>query len=177
MKKLALFTILSVFPVIGCASDKTGHAENNADSFVVAAAHKTNYKPFSSSCASREDIKAFDLRALNSSLMVAALSCNQQAEYNQLLKKYNNLFSESGNNIKTYFRKQYGSGSEKELNRFITHLANNASQGSMAGDPEKYCDETRKVFATLISLRQDKFAEFADQKAYSAMHGIKSCKG
>lgn len=126
-------------------------------------------------CAQEEESHALDLRALQSSMMVAALSCDQQGQYNKFIRKYQDNFVEGSEEIKSYFRRTYGSGYEVELNRFITRLANEATKSSMRSDADVYCEQTAAIFDELFTLREDRLDEFAQQQHVSVLHGVNSC--
>jgi len=126
-------------------------------------------------CASHAESDAFTLRALKSSLMVAALSCNQQKDYNAFMDKNQTFISSGGEKIKEYFKREYGKNAENQMNRFVTQLANRASEGSMAEDSDSYCNKTKKVFAELLKLDQKKLVRFMEKNSYASMHGINSC--
>jgi hypothetical protein len=130
---------------------------------------------FAGCTAVKSEVKAFDLMALQSSIMVAALSCNQQGDYNKLIKKHQFLFNNGGKELKGYFKRIYGSDYESELNKFITNLANLAAKSSMNNDSDLYCEQTADTFKTLFSLGEKKLKKFAEQKSYTSLHGIKFC--
>lgn len=146
MKKLAITGILAVLPVVSHAA-----------------------------CTPLIDKQAFDLRALKSSLMVAALSCNQQAMYNQLIKKNDKVFTSGGELVKAYFTRTYRQSSDYQLTKFSTTLANNASNASMSQNPDSYCNDTAALFQQLSALNSNGIIEYADQSQYSAMHGMNAC--
>jgi menaquinone-dependent protoporphyrinogen IX oxidase len=127
-------------------------------------------------CANMSEENAFNLRALKSTLMVAALSCGQQSDYNRFVKKYQTTLSSGGKAIKKYFHRIYGKNAESHLNKFITNLANQASKGSINGDDITYCDQTKDVFKKLLRLGTEGVSKFA-QKEYTSLHGIRACRG
>lgn len=129
----------------------------------------------SATCARTSEHDAFAIRALQSQMMVAALSCNQQSAYNQLMRKHTRRFTESGKLIKAYFQRNYGTGYEGRLNRFVTTLANNATQASMDYNSESYCDNMRSTFHDLISMHDYELQEKAEERQFASLHGIKGC--
>jgi len=125
-------------------------------------------------CAQARESEAFEIRALQSSMMVAALSCNQHSQYNQFIRNYKSDIASGGKDIKSYFERAYGSKYEYELNKFITNLANRATKLSMEDDPDEYCDHTLAIFNSLNSSKVD-LEEFLEQEKYATLHGVNAC--
>lgn len=88
---------------------------------------------------------AIEVRRLQTNLMVAALSCNARSYYNDFVRMHRPRLQHFGKAIKVEFRRRYGPNGSKELNRFITHLANEASARSNA-DRETFCSEAMTLF-------------------------------
>ncbi len=97
-------------------------------------------------CVSSQEADAMRLRDLQSRLMVAALSCNQQAAYNGFVEKFRPSLTLAGQQIVSYF-KRIGGG-EPALNRHLTQLANAAGL-ARAEEPESYCGDTWAMFLLL----------------------------
>lgn len=118
-----------------------------------------------------------NLRALKSSLMVAALSCGQQASYNAFINKNQGMFTADGGTVKAYFTRAYGGNAEYQLNRFVTKLANEASQLSMGQESVAYCSAMQDTFKKANSLDRGGVTELAAHSQYASLHGIPSCAG
>jgi hypothetical protein len=88
------------------------------------------------------------VRALQSRLMIAALSCNARADYNRFVKRYRSHLAYHGAALRKSFRKKYGKSYRRALNKFITEMANGASQASI-NDRAGFCAESRAIFASL----------------------------
>ena len=108
-------------------------------------------------------------------MMVAALSCDKQDEYNQFMNKYNKKLSKGGSVIKSYFKRVYGDKYESRLNRFMTGIANKATKASMTGAPDDYCNEIDSAFSELLEMKDNNLAKFTSRKKFSAIHGFNSC--
>lgn len=132
-------------------------------------------QPASSACLMMKEAQAFDYQALQSSMMVGALSCNQQKEYNAVLKQHHHVFSESGNMMRSYFRRVYGDSSKGELNRFMTRLANRMQKQSMEGKVDTYCAQVAETFHTLLGPKGVNLTRFIEQHGLSSLHGLKRC--
>ena len=128
-------------------------------------------------CLQRYEKIFFDLKALQSSMMVAALSCDLRAEYNSFMHKYSSILNESGNRVKSFFIKTHGSGNYKNhLNRFSTRLANSSTTVSMNQAPDEYCEMSRDYLSSLINARdQDVIYTILGMNRYESVHQMNLC--
>lgn len=128
-------------------------------------------------CASDRETIAFNTRALQSELMVAALSCGQQQDYNAFVTRFQPYLSHYGKTIRAYFDRSYGEEAGSELNRFITGLANTASVNSMNSTSEAFCNRMAEIFHQLRAVEPMEIASVADHPYYARAHGIQGCSG
>jgi hypothetical protein len=70
--------------------------------------------------------------------MVAALSCSARGDYNQFARLYAPHLANHGVLLRRWFRKLHGIRHKREINRFVTLLANDASMRSI-GDRVEFC--------------------------------------
>lgn len=103
-------------------------------------------------CVGAPERDSLTVRALQSRLMVAALSCGARAEYNSFVLRYRPYLATHGHELRKHFRKQYGAAHQRALNTFVTELANGASQVSIT-DRNGFCAESRAAFAELLRAR------------------------
>jgi hypothetical protein len=94
---------------------------------------------------SKGDI-SIEVRRLQTKLMVAALSCRARSDYNEFIMTHRPSLQSYGKAIKAEFRRRYGRAGSKELNRFVTRLANEASARSNA-DRAAFCADASALFA------------------------------
>jgi len=103
-------------------------------------------------CVGSHERDSLTVRALQSRLMVAALSCGARADYNSFVTRYRPYLANHGYELRKYFRKLYGAGFNHAMNRYVTALANGASQVSIA-DRGGFCNESRAAFTDLLRAR------------------------
>jgi hypothetical protein len=104
------------------------------------------------SCVQSAERTAFDIRALQSQLMVAALACNRDNDYNSFVRKFQGDLTASYRGIETHFRRTAGRAHQRELDGFITQLANAQSQdGIRAGS--HYCPLVTPLFQLALNAR------------------------
>jgi len=99
-------------------------------------------------CASGAVAEAMQVRALNSRLMVAALSCKAEGEYNAFVERFDDVLSDSGRRLADWFG---GRGGQRALTDYVTGLANKASLDSL-GDRYGFCAAAREIFAEAREL-------------------------
>ncbi|MBP5859057.1 hypothetical protein KAJ83_18700 [Marivibrio halodurans] len=92
---------------------------------------------------------AKSVRTLQSDMMVAALSCNARALYNNFAVSYRPDLMKHGKALKSYFQAVHGGASTRELNAYVTELANDASIRH-ARTGSAFCEAAEGVFADLI---------------------------
>jgi hypothetical protein len=106
---------------------------------------------YAASCVAPRDRDSQIVRALQSRLMIAAFSCNARGDYNQFVKRYRPQLAYHGDGLRKYFRKKHGKSHKRALNKFVTRLANGASQASIK-DRGRFCAESRAIFTALRTV-------------------------
>jgi N-acyl-L-homoserine lactone synthetase len=130
----------------------------------------------SKQCVTKAEKTALDTRVLQTELMVAALSCGQRDQYNAFVIAFKPELQTNGARLKTLFQRLHGSKSKKELNSFVTRLANDASQQSQL-IRFTYCNNTLKLFTeTMLAPRND-LSAVTSQQWINDRHGYSQCGG
>jgi hypothetical protein len=111
------------------------------------------------SCVPASERAAFDVRALQSQLMVAALTCNRDADYNAFVRKFQRDLAGSYNTIQGHFRRTAGGGHQRALDGFITQLANEQSQDGIR-QGSQFCPNVTPLFQ--VALAQPNVASLAE---------------
>jgi len=86
----------------------------------------------SSACLQPAEKTAFDIRALQSQLMVVALTCGQQDDYNTFVTRHQRDLATAFRNVAGHFRRTSGAQHQRLLDQYITNLANGQSQVGIA---------------------------------------------
>ena len=134
-------------------------------------------KAMAGNCALVEEKAALDVRALQTQLMVAALSCGEQARYNEFMKKFGKQLSMQGDDLKHYFSRVYSTDSERQKNSFITKLANTSSQLSLKEDEDEFCETASAMFDDVIGAKPVEMPKLASLAGAESLHGIRGCSG
>lgn len=82
-------------------------------------------------CLQPAEKTAFDIRALQSQLLVAALACGQHDNYNAFVRKNQAELGTAFRNLGSYFRRTEGAQGQRHLDQYITELANSQSRISI----------------------------------------------
>ncbi len=101
-------------------------------------------------CAKVAERESFGVRALQTRLMVAALSCDVRDRYNDFILKYRPALAGHGQNLIGFFRRAYGPASGRRIDRSVTGLANQASMLS-ATDRTGFCAESGRMLDRLLA--------------------------
>lgn len=92
---------------------------------------------------------ALSVRTLQSDLMVSALSCNERDRYNAFAIKFRPDLKVHGSALKTYFNELHGANANREINSYVTDLANYAAIRH-AEDARAFCNGTESAFRALL---------------------------
>ncbi len=97
------------------------------------------------SCLPPQARAGFDLRALQSQLMVAALSCDKYGEYGQFMNRNSSMLRESIGAIRTFYR-----GNANAVDSYITNLANTHSQEGIR-QGSHFCRDVGALFQEALA--------------------------
>ena len=126
-------------------------------------------------CASPVEKAALDTRVLQSELMVAALTCGQNANYNAFVEKFQPVLVTFGQTMRSYFTRAYGKGGEHEMDAFVTRTANSAATRRMQFEMTQYCASANNLFSSVLAVESKALPEFAGQTPFAAISGVESC--
>lgn len=125
-------------------------------------------------CARDAEHRALDVRALQTEIMVAALSCGYQRDYNAIVTSLKPLFATEAAALRAYFARRYGANGTRELDRFVTRLANEESSRSNA-DRAGYCAARRVLVGRLRTEGGRALADETLRTELAAAHRIARC--
>jgi hypothetical protein len=97
--------------------------------------------------------QAFNVIGLKSALMVAALSCNQQDQYDTFMNTFHPRILEAQHTMDAYFHKASGpSSGQKMEDNFVTLLANNQSDAGIAAG-STFCLNNAAEYNAVLALK------------------------
>ncbi|WP_142847826.1 hypothetical protein [Telmatospirillum sp. J64-1] len=116
------------------------------------------------SCYTPTEVRASQLRQLQTELMVAALSCNHadlgfREKYNAFVHKFGKNLNDNAKVLRTHFSRNYGSEQARRFDSYITALANEASVRSVG--EATYCESAYQLYEAVSSLGPREIEDFA----------------
>ena len=106
----------------------------------------------SETCMSDAEKDAFELRAAQTEMMIAALQCDEQEPYNLFVRVFNRDLYDAHARLSAYFRRAArGGDGEAALDRFITELANAQSMAG-ARDPVQFCPHLHVFVRRMVEI-------------------------
>lgn len=96
-------------------------------------------------CLQPVEKTAFDVRALQSQLMVVALTCQQQDDYNNFVRRHMNELNNAQRSVTSYHRRVHGAQHQRQLDLYITNLANSQMQAGITRG-SFFCREQAPLF-------------------------------
>jgi hypothetical protein len=108
-----------------------------------------SWSPVQAQCAQAKEVTAFNIRALQSQLMVAALTCDMTSQYNTFVTRHRSGLDSNRRTLISYFNR--AGGGERAFNNYDTELANVQStlstrRGSL------YCGDIKPVFTEVLQM-------------------------
>jgi hypothetical protein len=131
-------------------------------------------------CVRSEEKTALEVRALQTDMMVAALSCNATREYNEFVTRFKSALNNHSTTLNAMFSRFYGRAADREFLRYTTSLANQASLAS-ATDSGTFCTSTTTTLRQAVNVALKDFESIVvGRKAYASDLGptgkIEVCK-
>lgn len=114
-------------------------------------------------CPTAKEQAALRTRALQTDFMVAALNCGERERYNDFVKTFKTPLVREGKALKAYFRRRHGERATRELNAFVTQLANLASRRYNART-RTFCTQAKTQLTEAMTLKPAAFADFVDRQ-------------
>jgi hypothetical protein len=127
-------------------------------------------------CIRADERAALAVRAVQTDLMVAALSCNFRPAYNEFVLRFRPALDRHTEIVHRYFRRAYGSHATSEATRYFTRFANRTSLEGVA-DLDRFCDRSAAVLSSVRNVAPrglDAFARTQDA-ALRAEHDFDAC--
>ena len=141
----------------------------------AAKASRASHVASANPCTQPSDHVAFDIEGLKSQLMVTALVCKQQDQYNAFMTRYRPDVAQQEKILSGYFKRVNGRAGQKAYDDYISNLANVQEQdGLKAGTA--FCDNLPVMFDEVMSLHNsDELDDFANSQAIVQPVAFEAC--
>lgn len=123
-----------------------------------------SWSPAQAQCAQAKEFAAFNIRALQSQLMVGALTCDLHEQYNTFVLRYRSGLDSSRRTLISYFNR--AGGGERAFNSYDTELANTQSTNSTRRG-NLFCGEIKPVFTEVLQM-----TSVGDVEKYALAKGL-----
>ncbi|HTU54122.1 MAG TPA: hypothetical protein VMF62_09140 [Acetobacteraceae bacterium] len=122
--------------------------------------------PVALACATPSEQAMFDVAGLKSELMVTALSCDADSQYNAFVVRYQGILQADDSELQTYFVHTYGRAGQAMHDAYVTNVANKMSEVGIA-EGNGFCRRHLAVFAEALALASpSELAMFAASRGY-----------
>lgn len=126
-------------------------------------------------CAKPEDLPPLQTRAFQTELMVSALSCGESVRYDKFVTSFRPQLVSDGKALQAYFKREHGAQAGAQTDKFITQLANLASQRS-SRDRNAFCAATKKLYGEVLALKQPaELKSFVAKQPAPVLPGVARC--
>lgn len=145
----------------------------NAAAFVAVGLAASN--AVAQSCANAREKAAFDLRALQTHLMVGALTCGMHDRYNAFVTRFQSDLAGAHRNLTGYFNRVHGRTAQRDLNEYITALANAQSQeGIRLGS--HFCGRIGPLFDQVMGGGKAELAAISAAASLPQAYPVRLCE-
>lgn len=93
---------------------------------------------------------AVNARLLQTEMMVAALTCDLRPRYNTAMRTFQNELVGHGKVLRSIFKRNHGASAQRQMDKYITQLANDASARSNY-DRRTYCQTAASLFDDVLA--------------------------
>ncbi|MBM3526016.1 MAG: hypothetical protein FJX57_23960 [Alphaproteobacteria bacterium] len=133
-----------------------------------------------SRCLTPQEKTAFQVRMLQTELMVATLTCRGMSKHD-FSKQYGSFVETHRAGLRSHsevfqghFKRSYGGGGATQMDRYVTSLANDYSRSSMMGQGA-FCDQQGPLFEKAAAVQPKDLAGFANERAAGRSIGVAAC--
>lgn len=125
-------------------------------------------KPAEPPCIKDKVLSSFQMRMLQTELVVGALSCKLTPRYNEFVMAYRPELMGAHKVLMKYFAR------ESKLEDYKSRTANEASQRSLANITE-FCNYTTALYDKLLGPEKPQLAAFVSSEPVANRHGQNAC--
>lgn len=106
-------------------------------------------------CMRPTERQAFTLAGLKSELMVTAISCQAEEQYNSFVARFRSDLLSEERALTRYFNRVAGRGARKAHDNYITSLANSQSQDGLQQGTQ-FCDKHLPMLSGVLALKDSR---------------------
>jgi hypothetical protein len=127
-------------------------------------------------CLQPAEKAALDIRALQSRLMVAAISCRQEDAYNAFVRRHQRDLGGAYHQAEGHFRRLHGGQGRTRFNQYDTVLANSQSEEGIRAGGTLFCRDTQIFFREAMALEgRDQLARYGIERNILQPYDAPTC--
>jgi len=107
--------------------------------------------PALAACLQPPEQRAVDLRTVQSQLMVAAITCRREDDYNRFVTRFQPELARAHNTLTGYFRRVHGAAGQRQMDSYITNLANAQSQSALR-QGNQFCRNSEALWSSAAGV-------------------------
>jgi hypothetical protein len=131
--------------------------------------------PAFAQCMQPAEKPGFDIRALQSQLMVLALTCSQTDEYNRFVTQNRAVLTGAYNDVQRHFRRVAGNAWQRQIDAYITNTANGHSQTGIS-QGSLFCSNQVQLFPqALAASTREQLAQLSQQQRITQVYEPAAC--
>lgn len=170
-RALTALSLIALLPALACTDAAHKKVEAPGKSNAMLTVPKKQI--VSAACAQTDEMTGINTRALQTELMVGALSCKKGEKYNTIVKRFKPELKGSSDDLKRYFTRAYGKQGTSKMDLFVTRLANEAAKRSR--QTTSYCDAVENLYDDVLGLSGKQFNDYAMKPTFANASGIPEC--
>ena len=140
------FALLVAAALAGCAKDAPPSAPPAPPKLVEETIPDARF------CAKPAEKTAFNVAAMKTRLMIAALSCGGTPQYNGFISRNRQALVTQEKALALYFTRNYGRRGQAEQDDYITALATLQAQ-RRTRDTDAFCKDTASLFEDVAKVK------------------------
>lgn len=140
-----------------------------AAAIIAGPAAAAKKKPAAPPCVKGKLLTAFQMRMMQTELVVGALSCKLTPRYNDFVRAYQPELMSAHRSLKSHF------GRESRLEDYKSKTANESSQRSLANITE-FCLYTSALYEKLLGPERVQLASFVAVEPWASRHDQNACE-
>ncbi len=126
-------------------------------------------------CLDWHQSRALAAKAVQTRLMVAALSCGMRDPYNEFVLKFDPELVEHNSTLISWHRQHYGPGGDSVFHNLMTRIANEASADNVSAARE-FCKLASETFKFYLTTASDSIAAMMPASATARRFGVATCR-
>jgi hypothetical protein len=139
-----------------------------AAALIAAPSAGAKKKAAAAPCIKGKVLTAFQMRMMQTELVVGALSCKMTPRYNDFVRAYQKELMTAHRTLKSHF------GRESRLEDYKSKTANESSQRSLSNITE-FCLYTGSLYDKLLGPERVQLAEFVASEPSANRHAQNAC--